>query len=182
MKRIISLIFVFTVLASLSSCYKSETVAFAETVYVLKDQAAFDEVRSLNEVKLSLTEITKDEYTALSKTNVIASRYDNKFYKTDLTLNIDGIEYDNITTREIPGSSAYPNRYWFVFDLTIDTKTYPCNFRMDLFHYSWESEEIEEDAATSIHVDIFEAIDEEGKTRGKFAQFQLIDQGLSTAD
>ncbi len=177
MKRMIVAILVFVFVLSLTSCSKSETTTFTETTYVLEEPVAFDTDLNLNDVKLKLTEITKDEYDAASKINVITSRYDNKCYKIELSLNIDGIAYNNLTTREIPGSSAYNNRYRFAFDLEIGDKVYPCHFRMDLHHYSWESESIEEDRATSIHVYILEAKDEDGKTNGNdFAAFWLINQ------
>ncbi len=173
-------ILVFVFVLSLTSCYKSETTTFTDTTYVLKEQVSFDKVLNLNDVKLKLTEITKDEYDASNKINAITSRYDDKCYKIELSLNIGGVEYNNVATHEIPGSSAYNNRYKLAFDLQIDGKTYPCIFRMDLYHYQRESESIEEDKATSIHVYLLEAIDKGGTTNGNdFATFWLINQGNS---
>ncbi len=180
MKRMLAAISFFLLIVSLTSCYKSETTTFAETTYVLEKAVTFDEVQALNDVQLKLTEITVDEYTSANKINVIASRYDDKYYKVELNLNIDGVEYPDFTTQEIPGSSAYPGRYRLMFDLQIGDKAYPCLFRMDLHHYTWEASSIEEDQATSLRVDILEAIDNDGKTNGKkLATFSLMNQDSS---
>ncbi len=174
MKKLFALfVMIFSVMI-LSSCYKKETYTFVEGTYALKEDASFGENMELKDVCLSFNEISKEEYENAEGINVITSRYNDKYYSVTLSMNIDGVSYDNITTTERLGSTAYNNRYHLMFKLNIGDQVYSCHFRIDLYNHPWEKE-IEEYEANNIEVYLFESRHDEGNGNGKlYAQFKLI--------
>ncbi len=174
MKKFFTIIAMIFTFLSLSSCYKKEMYTFVEDTYRLKEAVSFDESMMLENVMLSFNEITKAEYEDAENTNVITSRYNDKYYRVSLSMNIDGVNYDNLAITERLGSTAYRDRYHLMFDLNIEEQVYRCHFRMDLHNYDWEKE-VKAYESNRIIVSIFESRHAEDKGNGKcYATFNLV--------
>jgi len=157
MKKIVTFLIVIISIFGLTGCYKRETTTFAETTYILESihdpkgySANNENFYTLNDATLIIELIEEEEYRA-SQSNVLASRLYDEYYKVYLSLTIDDVLYDNITVYEIEGTSAYPGRYWFWYELEYNDELYKCTFRMDIQNVKWIND-FEESRANQIRV------------------------------
>jgi hypothetical protein len=133
-----SLIWLATILLSLSSCGSSETYTFAEGKYVAHEDAISNksELFVLKGVSLAFTSIDKEAYQKASA-NVIASRSKIAYYALTLSLTLNGTSWDELSLHEIPGSQGRHDNYYLYFRITLEDKDYTCLFRMILQHYAY---------------------------------------------
>lgn len=165
MKKIIIVFLVVVTLFTLSGCFKQEMYSFIEGDYVLvNDENVIPTfyVYKIDNVKLSFKEISKDEYDVKEMKKVLENRYSNTYYDVEFSITIDGIEYNNVDFTEIPGSSAYHDRYFFKMYLTVNEIEYDCTFRFDMHNYSWIYDG-NDDQGNYMVCDIFDVVEKDGK-------------------